>query len=223
MIRIADTCFYLICTLSTCITKADVISTYILILAITIAIAARVSRLCIFLWLWLNPFCMIVRNFLIQKSSRFSNVALSWSGLFPRSFNCSIIVNLASLLKWWFNRLKCWQTSKVSALCTSSLCLFILMLKGHSLFPTYCFRQMIHSSRYMTNLLWQFTRWWILNFSFVTLLWNSLVFRICKQQRLLRRVLHELHHPFTVRTSLVQFTWLSTIVLWPIKAQSLAQ
>ena len=57
-----------------------------------------------------NPSGFRVFNFFIQKSSRCCKRDLKVSFSSSTVFSCSIIMNLASLVKLWAVLLKCWQT-----------------------------------------------------------------------------------------------------------------
>ena len=62
----------------------------------------------------------------------------------------------------------------------------------------------------------QFTRWYILNVSFVMLLVNSFVLRIWLQHKLFPLLLQGLHHPFLLFIFFSRWTLSFRMVFWPI-------
>ena len=92
---------------------------------------------------------------------------------------CSIIKELASLLKIWFFITK-WHDEVwiASALYTS----LQFLLKSVSTLPTYCLGSLLHSKKQITKWLSQLTFWKIVNICPFSWLWNEYPFCTSKKQ-----------------------------------------
>ena len=116
----------------------------------------------------------------------FQFVSPSFFGLYftsflSTSFNCSINVNFAGLLKLRPVNRKCWPTWSKFCLFMSFRQLFSLKSKVVSDLPMYCLLHNTHSIRYIRYLFFQLSLLYILRVLYVTVLLKVFVQCTCVQ------------------------------------------
>ena len=172
---------------------------------------------CGWLRLMLRPSGIRVFSRRIHLSSLCSSIDLVFSLSLVTFSSFSITVNFACFVKSWSCFWKCLSQGGPSILQTSFLCWLILRFSRHSDFPMYCILQMLHSIKYIRNVLLQLTVWNILYSFPVTLLLKSSVSLTCSQHRFPILPLHGWHFP-TVSFLLSQIFSLLMILFEPIRS-----